>query len=72
VGANIAEAFGRGSTPDQRRLLYIARGSLQETEHWVDLAARRGLMAPDGIDEQLDELARVLTGLIRSKRLHPS
>jgi four helix bundle protein len=72
VGANVAEAFGRGSAPDQRRLLYIARGSLLETEHWIDRATSRGLLATGTFDLPLAELARVLTGLIRSKRLHPS
>src|SRR4051812_17641777 len=33
VGANIAEAIGRWHTPDRRRLLMIARGSLYESEH---------------------------------------
>jgi four helix bundle protein len=72
VGANIAEAFGRGSTRDQRRLLYIARGSLLETEHWIDVAVSRGLITAEDINQRLSELARVLTGLIRTERLHPS
>jgi four helix bundle protein len=72
VGANVAEAFGRGSIPDQRRLLYIARGSLLETEHWIDRATRRGMLASGDFDQPLAELARVLTGLIRSERLHPA
>ena len=43
IRANIAEAFGRWSAKDQRRMLYMARGSAYETEHWLERAAVRGL-----------------------------
>ena len=62
VGANIAEAAGRWHTPDRRRLLIVARGSLYETEHWLTRAQARGLELPD---TDLQELARTLHGLIR-------
>src|SRR5207248_7356528 len=47
IGANIAEALGRRGNADQRRLLFIARGSAFETEHWIDVATDRGLRCPD-------------------------
>jgi four helix bundle protein len=64
IGANIAEASGRHGPADRRRLLVIARGSLYETEHWLLRAERRGL-APHGMAERLDEIGKLLNGLIR-------
>ncbi|HKN93674.1 MAG TPA: four helix bundle protein [Thermoleophilaceae bacterium] len=66
VGANIAEATGRWHSADQRRLLFIARGSLRETEHWILVAQERGLL-PLNAHEPIEELARTLTGLIRKR-----
>jgi four helix bundle protein len=64
VGANMAEAMGRWHAPDRRRLLFIARGSLYETEHWMLRAEARGLLRP-GTNDRLDEVGRALNGLIR-------
>jgi four helix bundle protein len=64
VGANIAEAEGRWHLPDKRRLLFIARGSLYEAEHWMQRAEDSGLLSP-GSGQKLNELARTLNGMIR-------
>ncbi|MFL5883872.1 MAG: four helix bundle protein [Thermoleophilaceae bacterium] len=64
VGANIAEADGRWKTPDRRRLLVIARGSLYEAEHWMLRAEEAGLL-PAGASKRIDEIARTLNGLIK-------
>jgi four helix bundle protein len=64
VGANIAEATGRWHTPDRRRFLYIARGSLMETEHWLLCAERRGLLA-NGWSDRITDVRRPLNGLIK-------
>jgi four helix bundle protein len=69
IGANIAEATGRWHIADQRRVLYFARGSLYETEHWIAVAKDRGLLAANA-DERITELARTLTGLIRKREPH--
>jgi four helix bundle protein len=66
IGANIAEATGRWHLADQRRVLYFARGSLYETEHWVAVAKERGLLKSDA-DSEIPELARTLNGLIRRR-----
>ena len=44
IGANIAEGYGRGSGADNRRFVRTARGSLNETQHWLRRAFRRKLM----------------------------
>src|SRR5215213_7509768 len=63
VGANIAEAGGRWTAADKRHFLMIARGSLYETEHWLDTAQRRGLIDTDRT-QQIASIARALNGLI--------
>jgi four helix bundle protein len=69
VGANIAEASGRWSRGDGRRLFLIARGSPYETEHWMLRARNRGLVDAD-VAAGINELARTLNGLIRSQHSH--
>jgi len=52
IGANIAEGSGRGTDPEIRRFLRIARGSLYETQHWLRRAYQRKLLT----DKQVDDL----------------
>jgi four helix bundle protein len=68
VGANIAEASGRWHYRDRQRLLYIARGSLAETAHWIARAHARELAVPEDSDVLLDEIGRTLNGLIRQTK----
>jgi four helix bundle protein len=65
VSANIAEAGGRWTAKDKRHFLRIARGSLAETEHWVDCARGRGLIDLE-LDDRIAEIARMLNGLINT------
>lgn len=51
VGANIAEGVGRWGLQDQKRFIYIARGSLNETKHWLRRAYRRQLLSSGDIEK---------------------
>ncbi len=59
VGANIAEGSGRGSDPDLRRFIRIARGSLYETQHWLRRSYKRKLLT----DKQIGDLVPVINEL---------
>ena len=69
VGANIAEGLGRGTFQENRRFIKIARGSLNETQHWLRRAHSRNLLT----DEQtaqlkitIEELAPKLNAYLKS------
>ena len=69
VGANIAEGVGRWGLQDQKRFLYIARGSLNETKHWLRRAYRRGLLTVENtafLKPVLAELSPKLNAYINS------
>jgi four helix bundle protein len=69
IGANIAEGVGRRSFQDNRRFVRIARGSLNETKHWLRRAYKRTLL-DDGkvamLKPLLAELAPRLNAYLRS------
>jgi len=67
ISANIAEGNGRFTKPDRKNFFGIARGSAQECVPLMEVARRRGLLAPDvqaALKDQLEEIARMLSGLI--------
>jgi four helix bundle protein len=69
IGANIAEGAGRGSFQDNRRFIRIARGSLNETKHWLRRAFRRHLLTQGQVNRLkpiIDELAPKLNAYLRS------
>lgn len=59
IGANIAEGSGRGTEPDLRRFLRIARGSLYETQHWLRRSYKRRLLT----EKQVNSLVPIITEL---------
>ena len=69
VPANIVEGASRESKKDYLHFLYIARGSLSETEYFIHLARRLGYLDEETAS-QLFELARLtfacLHGLIKA------
>jgi len=69
IGANLAEGEGRGSYQDNRRFIKIARGSLQETQHWLRRAFKRSLLTQDQIEQLkplIAELSPTLNAYLRS------
>ncbi len=69
VGANISEGTGRGRFLDNRRFVRIARGSLNETKHWLRRAYKRRLLTPKEIDRLeplIDELGPTLNAYLKS------
>jgi four helix bundle protein len=69
IGANIAEGSGRGSFQDNRRFVKMARGSLNETKHWLRRAYCRGLLSKEDVKRLrpiIDELAPKLNAYLRS------
>jgi len=78
VGANIAEGTGRGTFVDNRRFVKIARGSLNETKHWLRRAFKRRLLSTKQIntvrpiiDELAPKLNAYLNSIGRESRLEP-
>jgi len=69
IGANIAEGDGRGSYQENRRFIRIARGSLNETKHWLRRAFRRNLLSQaqtEQLKPMLDELAPRLNAYLKA------
>jgi len=69
VGANIAEGTGRGTYVDNRRFVKIARGSLNETKHWLRRAFKRRLLSDSEVNRLkriMDELAPKLNAYLKS------
>ena len=68
-GANIAEGTGRHDFQDNRRFVKIARGSLNETQHFLRRAFKRKLLAPADVKKikpLVDNLAPQLTSYWKS------
>ena len=68
IAANIAEGNGRFTKADRRNFFGIARGSAQECVPLLELARRRKLLTTeqhDRVKADLEEIARMLSGLIK-------
>jgi len=69
IGANIAEGMGRGTGPDDHRFVRTARGSLNETKHWLRRAYKRNLLSEPTVGRLrpiIDELSPKLNAYLRS------
>ncbi len=68
VPANIVEGYGRRTDKDKLQFLYIARGSLNELEYFIDLALELSYIDSVKHEELAalrEETARLLFGFIR-------
>ncbi len=73
IAANIAEGNGRFTKPDRRHFFGIARGSVQECVPLLELASRRKLLNEQDhleLKSSLEEIARMLSGLIKGLENH--
>lgn len=69
IGANIAEGEGRYNFTDKRRFVKIARGSLNETIHWLRRAYTRHLLTTEQIGQLqplINELSPRLNAYLKS------
>jgi four helix bundle protein len=69
VPANIAEGASRNTQRDYLHFLYIARGSLSETQYFVHLAQRLGYLNSENADILNSQIKRTfgrLHGLIEA------
>ena len=51
IGANLSEGAGRGRYLDNKRFVRMARGSLNETQHWLRRAYKRNLLTKSQVDK---------------------
>ena len=68
IAANIAEGNGRFTKADRRNFFIIARGSAQECVPLLELSTRRAMLTArqhTEFKERLEEIARMLSGLIK-------
>jgi four helix bundle protein len=71
VGANIAEGFGRGTTPEFLRSLQISRGEIEETRYFLHLSRDLGRITPEEFERLgkiCDSTGRLLNALGTSLR----
>ncbi|VEP18002.1 S23 ribosomal protein (fragment) [Hyella patelloides LEGE 07179] len=67
--ARVAEGHGRSGYQDKKRFIHIARGSLNETRHWLRRAYARNLLTQEQISTtqpMIDELSPKLNAYLNS------
>jgi four helix bundle protein len=69
IPSNIAEGYGRKTTSDYLRFLYIAYGSLCELETQMSISGDLNYIIPEKLkktNDDISEVERMLKSLIRS------
>jgi len=59
IGANISEGTGRHNFQDNQRFVKIARGSLNETQHFLRRAFKRNLLTPADVKKLVPLVANL-------------
>jgi four helix bundle protein len=63
IGGNIAEGYGRYHYKENRQFQFYARGSLEETGHWLRRAHGRKLIPERRYEELMGKLADLVPQL---------
>lgn len=71
IPSNIAEGAARQSRKEYIQFLHIASGSVAELETQLLLAARLGFASDTGALTRLEEVRKLLLGLLRSLKKKP-
>ena len=74
IATNIAEGAARQTTREGLQFLFISRGSLSELDTQLEIAERLGFIQNEQRAttlQSLEEIARLLNGLITSQRNRP-
>ena len=66
VPSNISEGFGRKSKKEIVNFFYISSGSLSELKTQVEISKRLGYISNSSIIVKIDEIKKMLFGLIKS------
>ena len=71
IPSNIAEGAARHSRKEFIQFLHIASGSVAELETQLLLAIRMGFISSDSIISLVEEVRKLLLGLLRSLKKKP-
>lgn len=63
IAANLAEGYGRYHFKENQKFCYYSRGSAEETQTWLEKAARRNLIERDTARQIYDRLETYKTRL---------
>ncbi len=71
IASNIAEGYSRETDKDRCHFLTMAKGSCAELQTQIEIAKETGLVEvipAQRLDEQCEEVSRMITGLIKKLR----
>ena len=71
IPSNIAEGAARHSRKEFIQFLHIASGSVAELETQLALASRMGFLSTNTALAQIEEIRKMLLGLLRSLKKQP-